>query len=410
MLKAIFGVDSTGYHAIQLTAFAANCVLAAWIARRLTGSWLRSFAVAILYAAAPGHAVAVFWVAAYTMIGTAGVAFAAIAWWLWTHDRVRTAGCTVLQFIGLLGSEHAVVLPILLFLTAVLGPQRERPRTAIRNLAPLILVDTAYLAVRLGFFLSHGFPSTGYAPHFDASLWLVNIGRYATASINVLTLAAPTDGALFTLGVGLVVAFGAGAVLVWRGFRWASVPTLGLGLFLTGLIPVLPLTRHYYDYYVGVSALGIAIGLIGLGNLVPRWNGVASVLLAAAVILTDVSTCDRAARSSAVLREVEAGQAASAELLMSLHATRALVGPERQLVVGRSPVTDYAIDGSHAEALFFDPSVHITVTGTDSGDGWSVTGAAVDSSPSRRAAVLVETCIRMDASVRLLRARDVRRI
>lgn len=137
---------------------------------------------------------------------------------------------------------------------------------------------------------------------------------------------------------------------------------LGCAMFIVAVIPVLPLTTHYYDYYIGVAALGIAIAVVGLGELVPRYPGGVAALIAAGILVVDAATCDRAARDSEVLREVLRGQEISAEVMKSLHATRALVGPEREIVLPRAPVTDYMIDVGHAEVVFLHDR-RITVVG-----------------------------------------------
>src|SRR6185369_6661218 len=71
LLWPLCGTDATGYHAVQLLAFVAAVLLVFAIARRLTGSVAGATGAGLIYATAPGHAVAVFWLAAFTMIGTA---------------------------------------------------------------------------------------------------------------------------------------------------------------------------------------------------------------------------------------------------------------------------------------------------------------------------------------------------
>jgi hypothetical protein len=114
LLWSVFGCDASGYHAVQLLAFACTALLVFGIARRLTDSIQAGLGASLIYATAPGHAVSAFWIAAFTMTGTALVVLLML--WAWVRidsPRRRVAVCTVLQIIGLLASEHAVVGPIL---------------------------------------------------------------------------------------------------------------------------------------------------------------------------------------------------------------------------------------------------------------------------------------------------------
>jgi hypothetical protein len=363
-LRLLFGLDATGFHLMQILVFAGNAILALAVARRLTASWMRGFAVALLYAAAPGHAVAVYWVAAFTMVGTAFVVFGAMLWWLSTDGWVRAVGCAVLQVIALLCSEHAAVLALLLALMAVFGRERASAVGALRQLGPASAVDLAYVTAKLWYFRMVAAPLGPYSMRFNGIDWLQGLGRYGAASLNAATLAelggpqATTFGALIVLGAAAAIALALAGYARWR------VVALGLGLFIVSLCPVLPLTAHYYDYYVGIAAFGMALGIVGLCDAIdPCRGGALAVGLALAVIALDLFTCERAARDNEVLRNVFAGQRASADLLMNLSATRQTVGVDAELSIGRSPVTGYVLDQGHAQEVFFDPPVHISVIG-----------------------------------------------
>ncbi len=362
VLGRVFGIDSTGYHLVHLSAFAATCVLATLIGSQLTGSWIRALVVGVLYTSAPGHAAAVYWIAAFTMIGSAFVTLAAIAWWLWAAGRPRIVGGAVLQIIGLCCSEHTVVLPLLLFLIAVLGPRGQNPVKAFKELIPLGSLVGAYCVVRVVAAVYVELP-LAYTPRFQAAIWLTSLGRYLIATLNLATLSGPSLGAQTAVGVGVLVAFALAIILVWRGASWARLTCLGIGLFLAALLPVLPLTRHYYDYYVGVAALGSGIALVGLGDLFTRYTTLASLVIATLVVTGDMVTCDRAARANRTVYEVRLGQAASAQLLKSLRATEELVDSRREIAVPRTPSTDHVIDVGQALALFLDHPQRVTVVG-----------------------------------------------
>jgi hypothetical protein len=363
-LRLLFGVDATGYHLVQLLAFAGNSILALAVARRLTASWIRAAAVSLLYAAAPGHAVAVYWMAAFTMVGTAFAIFAAMLWWLSTDGWVRAVGCAVLQAIALLCSEHAVVLTLLLALTAVLGGNRASLASSARQLGPAAAVDAAYLIAKLWYFRTVAEPYGAYAIHLSGIEWLHSLGRYGAACLNVAILAGPDSRQLTACGTLVVLGAATATAFTLAGYARWRVVALGLGMFIVSLCPVLPLTEHYYDYYVGIAAFGMAVALVGLCDAIdPRWGAPLAAGLALAVIVIDLHTCDRAARDNQALNDVIAGQQVSAELLMSLSATRRIFGVDAELGIGRSPVAGYALDEGHAHEVFFDPPMHISVIG-----------------------------------------------
>jgi hypothetical protein len=361
-LMRAFGIDSSGYHLVHLSMFGLTCVFAVWMGRELTGTWVRALACGLLYASAPGHAAAVFWVSAFTMIGSAAVIFASIAWWLWDDGRRRVVVCCVLQAIGLFCSEHTIITPVLLFLASVLGPREERPRVALRKLVPLIGLVAVYGVGRLILHARIALPAP-YTPQFEASVWLANLGRYSAATLNILSMAELGVGASTRLGIGILLALGVMAFLTLRGASWSRLPTLGLGMFVAALIPVLPLTRHYYDYYVGVAALGSAVALIGITQALPRYSSMVSLTVAALVVGGDLYSCDRAARSNRTVREIRAGQRLSALLVESLRATEQIVEPGREITIPRSPVTDYLVDGGRAEGVFMAHPERLTVLG-----------------------------------------------
>lgn len=360
LLRRMFVLDATGYHAVQLFVFAVNTILVLAIARNVTASWTRAAAAAFLYAAAPGHAVAVYWIAAFTMVGTTFVILTTMLWWLSTTGSVRIIGCTVLQVIGLLCSEHAIVLPGLLGLLAVLAPRGDASRAIVRQLLPAFGIVMAYLAGKAIYFMRAGVPTGPYAPHVDPVTWVEEIGRYTGATVNVLTLAQPNSVAL---GIGVLIFTVAAVVLAARGHqRWCTV-ALGSGIFLVALLPVLPLTDHYYDYFIGIATLGSSMTIVALCDFLPRWGGAAAIGVAVVVLSVDLLTCDRAALNNPAVRAVTDGQQAASDLVHSMHATEQLVGPKVEIVVPRSPITDYVIDNGNAHQVFFTPPILISVIG-----------------------------------------------
>lgn len=359
LLWRTFGLDATGYHAVQVAAFAFNCALALGILFLLTGSLVRAACGAFVYMLAPAHAAAVYWLAAFTMVGTTTVVFLAAIWWLLARGRVRIAGGAALQIVGLLCSEHALTLPVILFAIAVLGPRREAWRRAVLSLGPSLVIVAGYLAVRLA---SAPLPTGSYALRLGVVEWGANLGRFAVATIHLGSFAPAAESIALWLGLLILASLAATWAAVRSGAEWARLPALGLTVFVVALLPVLPLTAHFYAYYAGIAALGSAIALIGLGDLVPTWSAFQALAIAVVIGSADLATC-RAGNGDPTVREIRAGADEAAELVRSMEATQRLVGPERRLVVARSPITDAVIDAGQAQRIFLVAPTRVSVIG-----------------------------------------------
>src|SRR5437879_7031594 len=88
-LNALFGYDHAAYHAAHLTLNVLDAVLVYAISAHLLGSPFPAIATALLYAAAPGSALAAFWLALCTVTGTALLYFTAV--YLWVRRSWRLA-------------------------------------------------------------------------------------------------------------------------------------------------------------------------------------------------------------------------------------------------------------------------------------------------------------------------------
>lgn len=359
LLRLLFGVDSGGYHAFQLAVFALNSALVATITQALTRSWLWAAVAGLLYASAPGHAVAVYWLAAFTMTGTATAVFATVLWWLHTEGLLRVIGTAVLQTIALLCSEHAVTVPVLLAVIAAFGPRRESARAALRRLAPALLITAIYLAVKLVLLAGAGPAPSAYEMRLAPAEWLTNLGRFAVACVNMLVLADLSPAALRAVGAGIVVAAAVAAVLAARGWTACRLPALGLLIFLVGLAPVLPLINHYYDYFVGIAALGMVLAVVGVCRMVPMAGPLLGAAAVAAVFIVDVRTCDAAAQQNPVQRLFIESSVAATRLLMDLGNTAPPDPSEAVIAVPYSMITEYAIRLGHAQEMFFSAPLQV---------------------------------------------------
>src|SRR5262249_11015091 len=125
VLHALFGTDPVGFHAVHLAFHVGNALLVYALAAQLLGEPWLAFAAALVYATAPGHALAAYWIALFTVTGTAFFYYLGLWVWLRTGDRWRVPLTLTLFIAALLSSEHAVSFPLVLTLSALL---LERPR------------------------------------------------------------------------------------------------------------------------------------------------------------------------------------------------------------------------------------------------------------------------------------------
>ena len=376
-LWSVFGCDASGYHAVQLLAYAGTAVLVFAIARRLTGSIQAGLGAGLIYATAPGHALSVFWIAAFTMTGTALIVFCMI--WMWLRieaPRQRTVVCTILQVLALLASEHAIVAPVLLALIGWGARPDESWGRRWRLLTPLLVVVAVYAVLKIGYFASQP-PSGPYAVSADPARWLAAAGHYALGSINWLKgyrSRSPGRGSLIVGATLLLLAIAA----AWRGAviggAWRLLAT-GIGVFLVALLPVLALDHHFYDYFVGIAALGIALAVVATCQLLSRraWPSLA-LAAGVALVLYDTGTGQTAERSDRIFLLIERGARTSASWVMGVADA---TGPEiRDVVVPRDSVTDPVFAIGHAERVF--PHMPARVTLLPAGrEAWRIPGRAV---------------------------------
>jgi hypothetical protein len=354
VLRLVFGYDASGYHAVQLAAHVINALLVFGIARRLTGSRLGGLAAAVLYAAAPGHVGSVYWVASFTMTGTAMIVLAMAYVWLSSSGVARVIAITLLQCLGLLASEHAIVAPVLLTALARYSPN-EGQKLSWRSLAPAYLLAAAYASLKLFYLVAVRpiSPGEAYAPHSNPGSWLLNLGRYAAASVNVLDL-MPL-GEITLTGVGGAMMVAAGATWLWAHREpHCRLLALGAAWFIIALIPVLPLRAHFFAYFIGIAAAGSALAILGLCRLAAPAGWWRTLALAAAtgVVLVDVSTGGRAGRDNPEFVLTTAAARWSAGWVAAVR-DAAETGPGiRRVLLPREPLTEDVFALGNVHRLF----------------------------------------------------------
>jgi hypothetical protein len=297
-LHQIFGYDPAAYHASQIAFHIVNACLVYAIADSLFGSRALGFASALIYATAPGHAIAACWNALFTITGAALFCFLALWAWLRLDSRWRVPVTLALYVMGLLASEHAVSLPVALTLAALLlSPQGEWGRMA-RQQAAFYLIAAAYVVGKFYYVhyrLADAFPTpeaqayvrAGYRVSLAPYSILGHLGRYAGFSIDFLYSAINSDPRALALGILLAAGAVIATACVLLG-RWTARPlrvaTFGIDLFIVALSPVLVLPAHLYSYYVGIAALGMAVAMVGFSQALPRLSGVATAAVVAVLL------------------------------------------------------------------------------------------------------------------------------
>ena len=314
--RAVLGLDPTRWTLAQLGFHVVNATLVYAIARRLLGSRPAGLATALVYASAPGHALAVRWIAFFTITGTTLVYFLGLWVWLRAPERRRVLATLAIFVVGLLCSEHAVSFPAALTAIAVLGEGRRDGRRLVSELAPFWLVGALYVGAKLLYVevlaprwhpLQASLFRSAYALSFQPLSVLETLGRYVVAALAPLYTPAPpvtwcrVAGAL-TVAVSLVA-----VVASWRtgsSRPWLNVTACGLLVFLVGLGPVLLLPAHVYPAYVGIAALGASLAIVAPLTALRRGNAVA-LAVAAGFVAVHLGWTATAVRGEDDFRTVE---------------------------------------------------------------------------------------------------------
>src|SRR5262245_2826048 len=307
LLRQLFDVDSSGYHAAQLLLHVVNVLLVFDIARRLSKSHSVGLAVALLYTLAPGHGVAIYWPAA-VMTGNASSVLLLVWCWLWIRPPWRLPCCAVLQLVALFAGEYAVVAPVILAILAVFGEPPGVRRRLVRDLLVVSVLPATYVILKLWYLRTAGLPPGAketYEMALDPAGWLLRLGHYAVACLNALTLLAPGDRATRLLGASVI---GFAVTRRWcflRGSRRWRLAAVGAWIFIAGLLPVLPLRNRTVEYEIGIAALGAGLAMVGVLAAVNhrRWEW-SAIVLAALIVLVDLSTHGRATRENDLFKSL----------------------------------------------------------------------------------------------------------
>ena len=149
-LRAAFGYNPVGYHATQIAFHVLNGLLVYCISDRLLhSSRALGTATALVYATAPGHAIAACWIALFTVTGTAFLYFSGLLIWVGLDSRWRVPLTLLFFVLAMLASEHAVSFPLALTLVSVLVLRPVRWQQLLREQWAFYLIAGSYVAAKL---------------------------------------------------------------------------------------------------------------------------------------------------------------------------------------------------------------------------------------------------------------------
>lgn len=355
--EVLLGVDPTRWSVVLLGAHVVNAMLGYAIVSRLLGSRLAGLAAALVYASAPGHALAARWFAYFSVTGTVLAYFAGLCIWLYAAPRHRTPATLAAYVMSLLCSEHAASFPLAVTAVAVLAQGRRDWRQLGRDLAPLWVVGTAYVAAKAVYLFvlfprrdpmaAALFRAYGYGLSFAPLSTLETLGRYVAAAVAPLYAVGRSStwyrgAGVLTVGLAVIVV-GMACGARWRG-TWLGVAACGILLFFAGLGPVLFLPQHVYGAYVGVAALGAALAIVAPLTALPRGSAVA-LAVAAVFVAVHLGRTAAAARTEEDFRMVDQLGLVAARWLSAVdHATDS--GTE-EVVVPLDQVTERLFGVGH---------------------------------------------------------------
>jgi hypothetical protein len=365
LIHLSFGYNPLAYHAIQIAFHVLNALLVYALADTLLLSRPLSLAAALIYATAPGHAIAACWNALFTVTGTAFFYFLGLWVWLRMDSRWRVPITFVVFIMALLSSEHAVSFPLVLTLASILLVSSPEWCRLVREQVAFYVVGGGYVAAKLYYLryqLASAFPSpaaqayarAGYEMSLRPQSLLTHLGEYVGFTVDAAY--AIVDHQAAALGLGAVLAVLAAACVVCvLTRRWTAralrVGAFGLGTFIVALGPVLCLPNHRFSYYVGIAAFGLSVAIVAFAAALPRFSRPVQCLIVATVLSVHVFSTSAAVRRSEEFRFFDSFSTSAAGWLYAI-AGRAARAPIDEVVIPRNQLTDMVFDVGHAHQLF----------------------------------------------------------
>jgi hypothetical protein len=255
VFSSVFGLEAPPFRIWAFLTQFANIFLLIQITRRLTGSALAGFLAPLLWVANSGLSIAMDWSSAYNEILFAFfllLAFRLFLLHIDTGERKYWIWQWVVFILGFGALELNVMYP-----AVAAGYALCCTRPYFRKTLWLFVPSIAFTAAHFAFVPAPTDPY--YQMHLDSSIvttwwhyWLFALGAWRDS---------PIDWRPVWLGFSVALAVTAALVCfaVSRLRRRDWLPVFLLGWFLVVILPVLPLSNHFTEYYVMVPVIGIAI-------------------------------------------------------------------------------------------------------------------------------------------------------
>lgn len=372
LLEQVFAHDPAPYHAVQLLAHALNAWLVYAVAAIVLDSRPLALGAALVYAAAPGHAIAVYWTALFSMTGVVPWYLLCLWWWLRRPaGTTRTAVALSLYLGALLAGEHGVTLPAALLFASLLIVG-EPWRRALGSVAPLLVVAAFYVAFKLWYMrwgLEAHYPDPllraviqhNYEPALAPLDSLRLLGFYVGCALGWLYVASSEAPRWYGVGITML------AIMALSAVKAPSSPTarrvlFGLLLFVTALGPVLLLPAHAYTYYVGIAGAGIAIAVMAAVAALPRARAAAAAGLVAAIVAGELLVGEPAVRANEDFRFLRDFQTAALRWIAGVDAAGRKAPPGAVVVVPHSLLSELVFARAEAHRLFLDAPYDVRLT------------------------------------------------
>ena len=255
VFSTIFGLESPPFRVwVFLTQFASIALLM-HITRRLTGSAVAAFLAPILWSANAAIALAISWSAAYNQIAVAFSILLAFYLFLRHIDTEEPKYWTWQWTVFLLGfgaHEVNVMYPALAAIYALCCARRYFWKT-------LFLFIPSILFAVVHFIFIPRPTDASYSMHLNSGM-LAMLWRYWAYATGALR-DSKADWRPLWLGLTIAILIAlALAIFAYRKLRnreW--LPIFLLAWFVVLLIPVLPLTNHFAEYYPAVPSIGLVV-------------------------------------------------------------------------------------------------------------------------------------------------------
>lgn len=296
----LFGLDSGWHHFVNILIHTFTTLLLFALLHRWTGSRMRSFLVAFLFALHPLHVESVAWVAERKDV------LSGFFWvmTLWAYARYtarphyfRYSVCLLAFLLGLMAKPMLVTLPLV-----------------------LLLLD--YWPLNRGFHILEKLPFFALSICVSVVTFLVHRQAGATASLELVPIATRVENALLSSCIYVVKLFWPGGLAVFYPYSQESllVPGIVAGIALSGvtvlvlraaprrrflavgwlwyvvtLLPVIGIVQvgaqSRADRYTYIPMIGLTICLVwGIAEALRAWPAVQRALAVAACLICVVLT------------------------------------------------------------------------------------------------------------------------